>query len=153
MTCLSRRLAAFYPLLFSVLLNAQAISAGATFSTPAEEERYQQLIRTIRCPTCQNQNIAESDAPLAGQLRDLIGGQIAQGKNDAQILSYLIARYGDFISYDPRLQKSTLFLWLGPPLVMLLAALGWFRGRRRNAKGRLREAASDPMIDDRRTRS
>lgn len=144
MTPCLRYLALLYPLLFSALLYAQAISGDARFSEPAIEARYTRLIRTIRCPTCQNQSIAESGAPLATELRKLVATQIIQGHNDAEIMNYLTDRYGAFINYDPRLEKNTLILWFGPPLVLLLTALGFFRSRHKRAQRRPRSAASTP---------
>lgn len=144
----SRFFALLYPLLFAALLHAQAISGGTPFSDPASETRYTRLIHTIRCPTCQNQSIAESGAPLATELRRLVVKQITQGKNDAEIVNYLIARYGAFISYDPRLEKSTLILWFGPPLMLLLAALGFFRVHRKRAKHRPCSAESELIHEE-----
>ncbi len=138
MNALWRNLLLPFLLLLSTSLRTQAISDGPAFADSAQEARYARLIRMIRCPTCQNQSIAESNAPLAKQLRDLVGEELARGKNDTQIITYLIARYGDFISYDPRLQKNTLLLWFGPPLVMLLVALAWLTGRYKRARRRER---------------
>ena len=108
---------------FNLFCYAEPISADTSLLTQKQEiELYQELIKTIRCPTCQNQNIAESNAPLAKQLRDLVISQIKAGKNKAEIENFLIARYGDFISYEPKLKAKTLILWLLPFLILFFAA-------------------------------
>lgn len=96
---------------------------------PSQQLRYQKLIQEIRCPTCQNSNIAESDAPLARQLRDLVAEQIRAGESDSAIEAYLLARYGDFISYRPPFRVATLALWLAPAAFMLLLMF-WARQKR-----------------------
>lgn len=105
--------------------HAQAIDSGSQFNTQEEKALYQEMVRVIRCPTCQNQDIAESNAPLAKQLRDLIAEQIKAGKNGDEITDYLVERYGDFITYAPRLQKNTAVLWFAPITFMLFALGFW----------------------------
>lgn len=114
-----------------LLLLALSLPLAAAELNPAEEQRYQALIRDIRCPTCQNSNIAESTAPLAKQLRQLVAEQIQAGRSDGEINAHLQARYGDFISYRPPLGWHTLLLWLGPFGLMAAVAAGvWWRWRR-----------------------
>jgi cytochrome c-type biogenesis protein CcmH len=72
----------------------------------------------LRCLVCQNQTIADSNAELAVDLRRQIREQIAQGRNDAQIIDYMVQRYGDFVLYRPPLKATTLFLWFGPPVLL-----------------------------------
>ncbi len=112
-------------------VHAQAISDHREFATPQQQTRYEQMIRVIRCPTCQNQDIAESNAPLAAQLRTLIASQINAGKSDSEIQTYLISRYGDFISYAPPFHARTWLLWLSPAILMALALLIWLSTRRK----------------------
>lgn len=88
-----------------------------------DEARYRALIQELRCLVCQNQNIADSDAPLATDLREQVRRQIAEGRSDAEIKQYLVARYGDFVLYKPPLKPSTVLLWAGP-FLLLLVALG-----------------------------
>ncbi|UJF24735.1 cytochrome c-type biogenesis protein CcmH [Suttonella sp. R2A3] len=107
-------------------LSWASIDAAPEFSTPAQEEQYYELIKDIRCPTCQNNNVAESNAPLARQLRGLIATQIEAGKGNSEINAYLVDRYGDFITYKPPFNPRTWLLWLAPSLVMLIAFLWWF---------------------------
>lgn len=92
------------------------------FNDAQEEQRYRVLIEELRCPKCQNQNLAGSDAPIARDLKDKTYLMIRQGKSDDEIKSYLVARYGDFVTYRPPLRASTLFLWMGP-FVLLMAVV------------------------------
>ncbi|SFB39571.1 cytochrome c-type biogenesis protein [Azotobacter beijerinckii] len=84
------------------------------FKSDAERERYRSLIEELRCPKCQNQNIADSDAPIAMDLRREIYRMLGEGQSDEQIVDYLVARYGDFVRYKPPLDARTLLLWYGP---------------------------------------
>ena len=91
----------------------------------ATEQRLKDLADELRCLVCQNQTIADSNAPLALDLRNQIRTQIAQGRSDDQIRSYMVERYGDFVLYKPPFKASTLVLWLGP-LMLLVAGAGVF---------------------------
>jgi len=108
-----------------------AMSDAPDFADPVDNTRYQHLIQNIRCPTCQNSNIAESNAPLARQLREQIAARIRDGESDSDINRWLQERYGDFIHYDPPLKTQTLALWIAPFAAMLAAAAWWWRARRR----------------------
>ena len=108
-----------------VVLSGQAMALIETydFSDPALEARYQQLSEELRCPKCQNQNIADSNAPIAQDLRKLLHQQLEAGASDEEILDYMVARYGEFVRYRPRFGGTTAVLWLAPVL-LLLAAIG-----------------------------
>ncbi len=95
--------------------------AAAQDAAPEAEARYYALIAELRCLVCQNQSIAESNAPLAADLREQVRAQIAAGRSDAEIIDFLTARYGDFVRYRPAFEGMTVLLWLGP-FVLLLAA-------------------------------
>ena len=84
------------------------------FASEAERARYRQLTEELRCPKCQNQNIADSDAPIAMDLRAEIYRKLEAGDSNAQIIDYLVARYGDFVLYKPPVTRRTLLLWYGP---------------------------------------
>ena len=86
---------------------------------PATEQRLKALAEELRCLVCQNQTIADSNAPLAVDLRNQIRGQIAQGRSDSQIRDYMVERYGEFVLYKPPFQATTALLWLGPPLLVV----------------------------------
>jgi cytochrome c-type biogenesis protein CcmH len=102
--------------------------------TPVEEARYQDLINQLRCLVCQNQTIAESNAPLAQDLRNQVQTMMRAGHSDAEILGYLTERYGDFVLYRPPLKRKTWLLWAGPFVLLgvaLLVAVLVFRRARR----------------------
>jgi cytochrome c-type biogenesis protein CcmH len=108
-------------------------------SDPAKELRARDLSRELRCMVCQNQSIDDSEAPLARDLRLLVRERIAAGDSDAQVLDFLVARYGEFVLLKPRVEPHTLLLWLLPPLALAGGGLAlWIHGRRRS-----RSAAAD----------
>ena len=84
------------------------------------EERYYLLIEEIRCLVCQNQSLADSNAPLAQDLRNEVFKMIQTNKSDAEIMEFLVERYGDFVLYRPPLKKNTWFLWFGPFLFLII---------------------------------
>lgn len=92
-------------------------------SSPQLSERYQQLVAEYRCPKCQNQNLAESNSPISIDLRNEIRRLLEEGASDAEISDYLVARYGDFVLYRPKVQASTYLLWLTPAVLLLLGLL------------------------------
>lgn len=92
---------------------------------PVLEAKLQTLYQELRCLVCQNQTLAESNAPLAEDLRNEIREMAASGKAEPQIVQYLVARYGDFVLYKPPVKANTLLLWIGPFVLLLLALLGW----------------------------
>lgn len=94
------------------------------FAWPQDQQRFQTLTTQLRCLVCQNQNIAESNASLAADLRQQIYQQIQQGKTNQEIINYLIARYGHFILYKPPIQANTIGLW-ATPFVLLLFGIGY----------------------------
>ena len=101
-----------------------AVALAACSAAPeSDDERFHSLISELRCLVCQNQSIAESNAPLAADLREQVRVQIAQGRSDQQIAAFLTDRYGDFVLYRPPFRLRTLVLWLGPFVALLLAAL------------------------------
>lgn len=102
---------------------AMALIETYEFSDPELEVRYHTLTQELRCPKCQNQNIADSDAPIAGDLRKLLHQQLEEGASDQEILQHMVARYGEFVRYRPRFGGVTLYLWAAP-LVLLLAGIG-----------------------------
>ncbi len=113
------------------------------FASDAESKRYQALIDEFRCPKCLNTNLSGSDAPIAADLRRVVYGLVREGRSDAEIRTFLQARYGDFVLYDPPLRIDTIALWVLP---LMLAALGgvvivMLARRRRDAEAALDEKA------------
>lgn len=90
------------------------------FASDAERERYKELTEQLRCLVCQNQTLADSDAPLAHDLRREVYGMMQQGKDNKQITDFLVARYSDFVLYRPPLKGVTYLLWFGPFLFLVL---------------------------------
>jgi len=123
----------FFNLIMSLLLCSSAVTWATIdtyqFNNEAQELRYQALIAELRCPKCQNQNLAGSDAPIAKDLKDRTYQLLQDGKTDSEIRDYMISRYGDFISYKPPVRGSTYALWFGPfaLLLVVVAVLIWRR--------------------------
>lgn len=115
--------------------SAHAAIDAYEFKTEAERERYRTLVEELRCPKCQNQNIADSNAPIAMDLRREIYHKVEQGQSNEQIVDYLVARYGDFVRYKPPVNAKTVVLWYGPfaLLALGLGVLAFILLRRRRA--------------------
>ena len=107
-------------MLYGIGLAREAPSAA---DDPALENRVMKLTSDLRCLVCQNQSLADSHADLAIDLKNQVRSQMRAGKSDAEIRNYMVARYGDFVLYDPPFKASTLLLWAGP---FALLALGLF---------------------------
>ncbi len=112
----------FLILLFVLLIPLQLLAAEDfyQFNNSAEQERFAILTTQLRCLVCQNQNLAESNAPLAADLRQQVYAHLKQGQSDKEIVDYLVARYGNFILYRPPFNAATWGLWLGPFLFLLV---------------------------------
>ena len=117
----------FLAVLFSVFLLGAGFSANATidayeFTDLDQEERFRQLVAELRCPKCQNQNIADSNAGLAKDIKDRVHRLLQEGKSNNEITVYMVERYGDFITYRPPVRPATWFLWFGPIVIAALVA-------------------------------
>lgn len=128
-----RRAAALVTALWLSLTPASA--QEVQLADPALEQRARHLSREIRCVVCQSQSVADSDADIARELRVLIREQIAAGQSDDEIRDYLVARYGDFVLFDPPFKAATYALWVGPFAVLVLAGIGVALYFRRRAQG------------------
>ncbi len=107
------------------------------FDSPQQEAQYRGLIEELRCPKCQNQNLAGSDAPIAQDLKQKTYDLVKDGRSDGEIRVYMQDRYGDFISYKPPVRPSTWILWFFPPLLLIALIGGWFwQSKRRQAVAR-----------------
>lgn len=109
--------------LVGMILGLWAVSSLAVietyeFSDPALEARYHALSEELRCPKCQNQNIADSNAPISQDLRRLLYEQLEAGASDEEIRDYMVARYGEFVLYRPRFSGINVLLWLAPLLLL-----------------------------------
>lgn len=101
-----------------VSMSVVAIDTGPAFADPEMQARYENLIDEIRCVVCQNQTIKDSNVFLASDLRREIRRMMAEGMSDAQIADFLVARYGEFVLYNPRKSGKTLILWITPALLL-----------------------------------
>ena len=91
------------------------------FSTPDLELRYKSLSQELRCPKCQNQNIADSNAPISRDLRAIVHEQLEAGATDEEIIDFLVDRYGEFVRYRPGMDSNTLWLWSAPLILLVMA--------------------------------
>lgn len=121
----------FAMLLASTL--AQAVEIRQ-FADAEKQERYESLVKVLRCLVCQNQSLADSDADLAKDLRDEVFNIIQSGKNDEEAIKFLTDRYGDFVLYRPPVKPITSLLWIGPFLLLFGGGIFlWRQARRRSA--------------------
>lgn len=119
------------------------LSAHLTFANDAKplaedpvlEARLKAMSHELRCLVCQNQTLADSDAPLAEDLRKEIRTQMKEGKSDQEVIDYLVARYGDFVRYRPPVNNSTALLWFGPFILLLIGGFVLFRVLKKQASG------------------
>lgn len=134
------RIHKFFIVLFLLIVSLPAfaqkiaVQEPLVFASQQQQERFNKLTEELRCLVCQNQNLADSDAPLAHDLRREVHEMVLAGRTNQQIKEFLVARYGDFVLYRPPVQQNTYLLWLGP-LVLLLAGAWILRSsvRKRSA--------------------
>jgi cytochrome c-type biogenesis protein CcmH len=110
---------ALFALLLAFVSTAMAIDTDKAFDDPELQARYEHIIEEVRCLKCQNQSIKDSNAFLAGDLRREIRRMLSEGKTDDEIYDFLVARYGEFALYRPRMSGKTLVLWIAPILLLL----------------------------------
>lgn len=110
---------AWFVLVFSVSSVADELMQ---FSSVLNKTRYQSLIEELRCPKCQNQNLADSASGIAVDLREQVHQMIEERKTDQEIIDYMVARYGEFVLYRPQQSSATFLLWYGP---FILLGLGF----------------------------
>ncbi|KQB52001.1 cytochrome C [Pseudomonas endophytica] len=120
---------------FGLTLTGVAHAAIDTyeFANDAERARFRELTQELRCPKCQNQDLADSNAPIATDLRREIYRMLGEGKDNQQIIDFMVDRYGDFVRYKPPLTSKTAVLWFGPLALLLggVVVIGVIVGRRR----------------------
>mgnify|MGYP000424575592 CR=1 FL=1 len=119
-------------------------------STPELQARYQVLIEELRCPKCQNQNLAGSDSMVASDLRREVRRLLEEGFSDPEINEYMVARYGDFVLYRPPLQRNTVALWVAPGVFAALGLLALIMivARARNGRGGSQAETADELSDE-----
>lgn len=126
---------------------AHAVIESYQFDDENQRARYHRFIEELRCPKCQNQNLAGSNSPIAADLRRELHRMIRSGQSDEQIVDFMVSRYGDFILYRPPVDRNTLVLWLAPVILLLLGVVmvfiymrkqgGRSRGKQQRDPGRL----------------
>lgn len=123
-------------LLVAALLSFSAAAAIDTykFSSVEQEQQYRELTEQLRCPKCQNNSIADSNAIIAEDMRTKVYELMMQGQDKQQVIGYMVARYGNFVTYEPPVTAATLILWVGPLLFVLIGgAVVILRTRHRRA--------------------
>jgi cytochrome c-type biogenesis protein CcmH len=132
--------------------HALAVQPDEVLTDSALEARARALSKELRCMVCQNQSIDDSDAPLARDLRILVRERLQAGDSDAQVLDFLVARYGEFVLLKPRWNAHTVLLWLMPLAVLLIGAMALValaRRYRKRASAPVADATLTPTEEDR----
>ena len=127
---------------------AFAIDTGIAFDDPAMQARYERMIEEVRCVKCQNQNLRDSNAFLAGDLRREIRRLLSDGKSDDEVYDFLVTRYGEFVLYRPRMGGKTLVLWIAPALLLIGGAFLALRIVRRRMSLPIDDAANLAASND-----
>jgi cytochrome c-type biogenesis protein CcmH len=139
------------------LVPALAVTPDEMLKDPALEARARALSQQLRCMVCQNQSIDDSDAPLAHDLRVLVRERLTQGDSDAQVIDFLVARYGEFVLLKPRFAWHNALLWAVPPGILMFGAVALFvlarRRRSPDAQAALDEAEQRKLAAILQTRS
>ena len=133
--------------LTALLFSSVAFSSidALNFTSPQQESDYHQLTQSLRCPQCQNNNIADSNATIAVDMRGKVFELLQEGKSKNDVVDYMVARYGNFVTYDPPMTASTLVLWIAP---LLLVFLGVVFLLRRKPKAQSAVKSQDVLTDE-----
>ncbi|MBW3696401.1 cytochrome c-type biogenesis protein CcmH [Vibrio sp. T187] len=127
---------------FAVSLTATAAIEVYEFETLDQEQQFKDLSNTLRCPKCQNNTIGDSNAELAQDLRQKVYEMTKQGQSEQEIIDYMIARYGNFVTYNPPLTIATAILWVGP-FAVIIFGFGLIVLRSRKGKSKVAESKKD----------
>jgi len=133
--------------LTALLFSSVAFSAidALNFTSPQQESDYHQLTQSLRCPQCQNNNIADSNATIAVDMRGKVFELLQEGKSKNDVVDYMVARYGNFVTYEPPMTASTLVLWIAPLLLVLLGVVFLLR---RKPKTQSAVKSQDVLTDE-----
>ncbi|WP_118855379.1 cytochrome c-type biogenesis protein [Haemophilus haemolyticus] len=133
--------------LTALLFSSVAFSSidALNFTSPQQESDYHQLTQSLRCPQCQNNNIADSNATIAMDMRGKVFELLQEGKSKNDVVDYMVARYGNFVTYDPPMTASTLVLWIAPLLLVLLGVVFLLR---RKPKTQSAVKSQDVLTDE-----
>jgi cytochrome c-type biogenesis protein CcmH len=144
-----RRLATLLAALLALAAPALAVEPSEMLKDPALEARAREIGRALRCVVCQNQAIDDSNAEVAHDMRRAVRERLTAGDSDAQVMDFMVARYGDYVLLKPPFRAGTWLLWLGGPLVLLLAGGALLLAARRT---RTVAPAPAPLSDEERAR-
>lgn len=133
--------------LTALLFSSVAFSSidALNFTSLQQESDYHQLTQSLRCPQCQNNNIADSNATIAVDMRGKVFELLQEGKSKNDVVDYMVARYGNFVTYDPPMTASTLVLWIAPLLLVLLGVVFLLR---RKPKTQSAVKSQDVLTDE-----
>ncbi|MDG6234722.1 cytochrome c-type biogenesis protein CcmH [Glaesserella parasuis] len=136
--------------LFALLLLVSALSIASTdiqqFDNAQQESDYRALIQELRCPQCQNNNIADSNATIATDMRNKTLELLKQGKSKDEVVGYMVERYGNFVTYDPPITPATILLWL-MPLLLIGVGLGIMFKRKKRVQAVSSEQKNANVVD------
>ncbi|WP_024529168.1 MULTISPECIES: cytochrome c-type biogenesis protein [Serratia] len=132
-------------LLVAALLSWSAAAAIDTykFNSVEQEQQYRELTEQLRCPKCQNNSIADSNAIIAADMRTKVYELMMQGQDKQQVIDYMVARYGNFVTYEPPVTPATLILWVGPLLFVLIGGAVVILRTRQRRTGTVNEEFSE----------
>jgi len=138
----------FYSLLLVLLLSAplsgfSATLAEYTFDDPQKTDEFRSIISEMRCLVCQNESLAGSSAELAVDLRNEIYDMMKAGQGKDEVVDFMVARYGDFVLYDPPVKLSTYPIWFGPIVLFMIGAIVFYRNMRRKSLSRETELSAE----------
>ncbi|RDH81115.1 MAG: cytochrome c-type biogenesis protein CcmH [endosymbiont of Galathealinum brachiosum] len=140
--------------ILSVSSQAHARFETHDFATPQMENDYNVLVQELRCLVCQNQNLADSNAELAQDMRLLVYKKLSEGKSKDEIVDFMIVRYGDFVMYRPPVKKATYILWYGPIIFFVVAGLvvvSYMRSQKKEvekAVNKTQQKKAKSLLDD-----
>lgn len=155
------RIMCFFVILMAPVLAVADVAAVYEFETRSEEQRYQNLIAELRCPKCQNQNIADSNSPISKDMRNAVYQMMQEGDSNEEIINSLVGRFGEFVKYRPDFDSRTFMLWATPVIAVfggILMVIGVVvRSRRAGANApelsTEEQARIDKMLGERDYRS
>lgn len=119
-------------ILFATIISAYSLAATDIFefNNPQQEQQFHEISQQLRCPQCQNNSIADSNAQISVDMRNKVYELLQQGKNKQQIIDYMIERYGNFVSYNPPLNPATIVLWSAPIILLLIGSFFLLRRKK-----------------------
>ena len=135
-----------------ILTPALALNPQEVLDDPLKESRARVISKSLRCVVCQNQSIDDSDALLARDMRTLVRERLKAGDSNKEVIDYIVYRYGDFVLLKPPLKRTTVVLWMGPLVFILLASLAFYIVLKRENKVSSHRDRTRPLSDEERNR-